>query len=238
MILFPGLALREGRAVLLTPDGIAPLEGDPAAWAAHWRDAGAQWLHVLSLDASFTEAAETQRALRRVIKVGPAVQFGGGLHTLDAVAWALDLGAARVVLGSPLWPLLGAAVAGAGSEAVALALDVWDDPDRSRLLAEGWRSTLDSTPEEIARQAAAVGVCYAVLTNVSRIGTRRGADVGGASRLARASGLRVIAAGGVRNLEDLTTLWSVGGIAGAVVGSALMDGSLKIDAALRALATW
>ena len=223
---------------MLTPDGIAPLEGDPAAWAAHWRDTGAQWLHVLSLDAAFTDATETQRALRRVIKVGLAVQFGGGLHTLEAVAWALDLGAARVVVGPHTLPLLGAAVAGAGPEAIALALDVWDSPDGSRLLAEGWRSTLGAAPDDVARQAAAVGARYAVLTNVSRIGTRRGADVGGASRLARASGLRVIAAGGVRDLEDLTTLWSVGGIAGAVVGSALLDGSLKLDSALRALATW
>ncbi|MDI7274523.1 MAG: HisA/HisF-related TIM barrel protein, partial [Anaerolineae bacterium] len=107
MIIFPAIDLRSGRCVRLRqgdPGAETVFGDDPVAVARRWAAEGASWLHVVNLDGALGEArasAQNLRALRAIVNsVQVAVQFGGGLRTLDDVARAIELGVSRVVLGT------------------------------------------------------------------------------------------------------------------------------------------
>jgi len=203
MIVYPAIDIRQGRVVRLKygdPDQETVYGDDPAAMAAHWRDAGAA---------------------------------GGGLRTLDDAANALDAGATRVILGTMVvrQPELAAiAVERFGAEAVVVALDAKGD----QVATHGWQQVSAWTPVELGRRFAAMGVRHALYTDVSRDGDLSGVNVEATARLARATGLQVIASGGVASLDDIRRLRMAGTIAGVVTGKALYAGVFTLQAALRA----
>lgn len=236
MIVYPAIDIRQGRVVRLKygdPDQETVYGDDPAAMATHWRDAGAAWLHVVNLDGALGEATLALEALHAIAAVGLPVQFGGGLRTLDDAANALDAGATRVILGTMVvrQPELAAiAVERFGAEAVVVALDAKGD----QVATHGWQQVSGWSPAELGRRFAAMGVRHALYTDVSRDGDLSGVNVEATARLARATGLQVIASGGVASLDNIRRLRMAGTIAGVVTGKALYAGVFTLQAALRA----
>lgn len=236
MIVYPAIDLRRGRVVRLVHGDPAreTVHGDdPVAVARRWLDAGAQWLHVVNLDGALGEATQALDALGAVAALGAPVQFGGGLRSLDDAAQALDAGAARVILGTLAVrepEAAGEAVARFGAGAVAVALDARGD----RVATHGWQQVSDWTPADLGRRFAALGVRHALYTDVSRDGDLSGAAVGATAALARATGLAVIASGGVASLDDLRALRASEDIAGVVIGQALYRGVFTLPEALAA----
>lgn len=136
-LVFPAIDLRAGQVVRLAegdPARQTAYSNDPAAAARRWLSEGANWLHVVNLDGAFDQPDAANRAALRAIlavaaQAGAKVQFGGGLRSLDAVRQALDLGVARVVLGTLAVEqpdLLAQAVRQWGAERVAAGLDARD----------------------------------------------------------------------------------------------------------------
>jgi phosphoribosylformimino-5-aminoimidazole carboxamide ribotide isomerase len=242
MLIFPAIDLRRGRCVRLRqgdPSAETVFGDDPAAMARQWEEQGAQWLHVVNLDGALGDQGPDALNLRRLAEiraaVGLPIQFGGGLRTLDDVALALELGATRVVLGTAVVQqpeLAAAAVQRFGAEAVVAGLDA----RAGQVATHGWQAVSDVHEHDLGRRLREAGVLRAVYTDIGRDGMLSGVDAEGSAELARQSGLRVIASGGVRDLDDIRRLKVMEdqGIEGAIVGQAIYTGSLDLRQAIEA----
>jgi phosphoribosylformimino-5-aminoimidazole carboxamide ribotide isomerase len=237
MIIFPALDLRGGRVVRLTlgdPNQQTTYSDDPVATAQRWKDAGAAWLHVINLDGALGDLPDLPGVLGGIAALGLPVQFGGGLRTLDDAARAFDAGVSRVILGTPVVKepeIAGKAVDRFGAEAVAVALDARD----GFVAAHGWQSASPWTPADLGKTVAAMGVRWALFTDLGRDGLLTGANVDATAALARETGLNVIASGGVASIDDVHALATAQPLlAGVVIGKALYNGALSLEAALAA----
>lgn len=233
---YPAIDLRGGRVVRLAqgdPGRETRYGDDPLAVARRWQAAGASWLHVVNLDGAFGAGAthHNSDALSRIVALGCKVQFGGGLRTAADLRRAINLGVQRVVIGTAAVEepaLVAHAIQAYGPQRVAVSVDV----RHGVVHTHGWQEGGGTTATELARQCAAQGLRWLVYTDIARDGMRTGPDVAGAMRLARLSGLRVIAAGGVSSLQDVSRCHAAG-LAGVVIGRALYEGQVDLVAALQ-----
>lgn len=241
MIVYPAIDIRGGRCVRLRQGEFAAetvFADDPADAARRWVGEGAEWLHVVNLDGALgeagTDSSPNLSALERILSaVSAPVQFGGGVRSLEDVVRLLTLGVARVILGTVAArrpEVVGEAVARYGAERVAAGIDARD----GRVTVQGWTEVTEITAMDLAARMAAIGVQHAVYTDVGRDGMLVGVNVEATARLARASGLRVIASGGVATLDDLRALKAREGegIAGVIIGMALYRGAIRLPEAL------
>lgn len=237
MILLPAIDVRHGRVVRLS-QGEAHREtvygDDPLAVAERFADEGAGWLHLVDLDRAFGEGDNAVLLGRVIAGLGGRlrVQVGGGFRTLEAIEPMLELGAARVVIGtaavrSP--ELVPAAVERAGSGRLAVGIDA-----RAGMVAiRGWREETGERAADVAARVIAQGIRTLVYTDVARDGMLEGPDLAGAAAL-QALGADVIASGGVASLEDLRRARDAG-LAGAIVGRAIYEGRFTVGAAVAAV---
>lgn len=239
--IYPAIDLRHGRVVRLQlgdPAREMVFGDDPSAVARRWLDAGAAWLHVVNLDGAFDEDGRANRAaLAEVTALGGRVQFGGGLRSLADVTTAFEAGVARVVLGTAALEnprLVAEAVARFGAARVAVGIDARD----GRVRIRGWQTETSLSPTEVALTVRDAGVRTVIYTDIARDGVLSGVNGPATARLALASGLEVIASGGVRDLSDVTHLMQIaasaapGRIAGVIIGRALYDGHIDLTAAI------
>lgn len=251
MIVFPAIDLRRGQVVRLEQgqaDAETVYDDDPVAVARRWVAQGAEWLHVINLDGALggAAAASTPAAggwpatnLQKLAEICTAVpqtpvQFGGGLRLRADIEAALEAGAARVLLGTAAVcrpELVTEALRRFGAERIAVAID----HRAGRVLTHGWLQSSDVGTVALGKAMRKRGVRYALYTDTRRDGLLRGANVGGTAALARATGLRVIAAGGVASVEDVRQLrqHAEAGIEGVVIGQALYRGTISLTEAIR-----
>lgn len=240
MIVYPAIDLRGGRCVRLYQGdyGRETVYGeDPVAQALAFESEGAEWLHVVDLDAARTGEATNRGVVADVCAaVRIPVQVGGGIRD-DAAAHALfELGVARIVIGTAALeqPELVRRLCGAGHD-VAVGLDAHGD----EVATHGWTERTGRVVSEVAAELADAGVAALVVTEIGRDGTLAGPDVEGLRALLAATAVPVIASGGVGSLDDLRALGSVeeGGrrFEGAIVGRALYEGAFSLGQALEAL---
>jgi len=235
MLILPAIDIKEGRVVRLVEgeaDAVSVYGESPSDVAARWEAEGARWLHVVDLDGAF---AGEPRQLDEIARIAGAVsipiEVGGGLRTLDAVARALDAGASRVILGTATVadPQSVARAVALHGERIAVAIDVRD----GRVAIHGWSSRIDRTPLALGRALRNAGVRRAIVTDIRRDGRLDGLNVDLAAEVARGTGLRVIASGGVSRLDDLRAAErSHGGIEGVIVGKALYERRFSIREAI------
>ncbi len=236
MIIYPAIDLRGGRVVRLKegdPARQTVFSDDPLAIAHRWIDDGAAWLHMVNLDGAFAAANDNGEILEAVAALGVPVQFGGGLRTLADVEDAFERGARRVVLGTVAIEqpdVVRQVIERWGSESVCVALDARG----GKVTTHGWQQASERTPAEVGREMANGGVRHALYTDVSRDGSLEGVNVAATVALAQATGLQVIASGGVSQLADITQLRASGAVAGAVIGMALYEGRFTLPEAIAA----
>lgn len=239
MIVYPAIDLRQGRCVRLR-QGDAQAEtvfaDDPVDAAKRWADEGAGWLHLVNLDGALGESgAANLAALERVLSaVSLPVQFGGGMRSLGDIERILGMGAKRVILGTVAVRepnVVRQALADHGPERICVGIDARD----GMVAINGWLETSEVTAATLAQEMAAAGVRHVVFTDVSRDGMLSGVNVAATRDLARASGLGVIASGGVASIEDVRAVKAceADGVSGVIVGMALYTGALDLGEALR-----
>ena len=237
--LLPAVDLLDGQAARLV-QGVAGTEtgyGDPVEAATGFAAQGARWLHVVDLDAAFGRGPRNREHLGRIVAaVAPVpVEASGGVRTADDLDALLELGAARVVIGTaaledPEWVAEACARHG---EAVAVGLDA-----RGRTLqARGWTAS-GGDLFEVLRRLEAAGCRRFVHTEVARDGMLTGPATDRLSEVLAATTRPVIASGGVAGLDDLRALAALepGGLEGAIVGKALYAGRFTVADALATLA--
>jgi phosphoribosylformimino-5-aminoimidazole carboxamide ribotide isomerase len=256
MELYPAIDLRDGSAVRLTQGDFSREKryGDPLALAATFIDGGASWLHVVDLDAARTGVPHERTTLAAIVqRAGSAsvrVQTGGGIRTEDDVAAVLDLGVARVVMGTAALadPALAARCARRWPGRVAVGLDYAVRADGvAEARAHGWEEGSGRTVPELLKFWAEEPIGAVVATEIARDGMLRGPDLPGLSSILGRTSLPVIASGGVSSLDDLRALGALcvgppgGGsgerrLAGAIVGKALVEGRFTVEEAVAACA--
>jgi phosphoribosylformimino-5-aminoimidazole carboxamide ribotide isomerase len=216
--------LSEGERERVTVEG-----GDPEVAAARFVSEGARFLHVVDLDGAFA-GSPTPGLVERVVAAagGVPIQVGGGLRTPDAVAGALEAGAARAMVGTAATsPELLAELTGRFGPQLVVAIDVRD----GRVAADGWTRTAELAPSELAERCADLGVARLLVTATRRDGSLAGPDYDLLGEIL-SCGLPVLAAGGIASLADVRGLRDLG-CEGAVVGSAIWRGRFTLADALR-----
>ena len=237
LTLLPAVDVSRGLAVRLVR-GAAGTEtsyGDPVEAAHAWQRGGAQWIHLVDLDAAFGRGSNRELLAEVVGKLDINVELSGGIRDDVSLAAALGTGCARVNIGTaalenPGWVR---DVIAKHGEKIAIGLDVRG----SRLAARGWTSEGGGL-QEILQRLENDGCPRYVVTDVTRDGTMGGPNLDLLREVSAATPRPVIASGGVASLDDLRAIASLGplGVEGAIVGKALYAGAFTLTQALEAVA--
>jgi 1-(5-phosphoribosyl)-5-[(5-phosphoribosylamino)methylideneamino] imidazole-4-carboxamide isomerase/N-(5'phosphoribosyl)anthranilate isomerase len=234
MILLPAIDLRGGRCVRLVQgdfDQETVYDDNPLDVASRYEEDGAQWLHVVDLDAALQGIPSNREIIERVIaSVGIPVQCSGGIRSLDAIEWAVEAGAGRVVLGTQALrdPEFVEQAVARYDETIAVGLDVRGE----RLQARGWTEDAGELYPTLERLDAA-GVSRYVVTDVARDGMLQGPNLDLLIDVGARTGAAITASGGVSSLDDLRELTAMG-IDSCIVGKALYAGRFTLPQALDA----
>ena len=238
MLLIPAIDLKGGKCVRLRQghmDDVTVFDDDPVAVAARWLEQGATRLHVVDLDGAVAGRPVNAKVIAAITAAaaGVDVQVGGGIRDEDTIEAYLDAGVRYVILGTQAVNVPHF-VADACTEYpghVIVGLDARD----GKVAIDGWSKLSQHGVIDMAQHFERDGVEAIIYTDIGRDGMMRGVNVDGVVELARAVNIPVIASGGVTNLADIEALCAVAGegVAGAVIGRALYEGTLDLPAALR-----
>ncbi|GAA4266698.1 bifunctional 1-(5-phosphoribosyl)-5-((5-phosphoribosylamino)methylideneamino)imidazole-4-carboxamide isomerase/phosphoribosylanthranilate isomerase PriA [Frondihabitans peucedani] len=234
LTLLPAVDVADGKAVRLTQGeaGTETSYGDPVDAAADWQEQGAEWLHLVDLDAAFGRG-DNRALIRRVIHhvKGLHVELSGGIRDDRSLAEALETGVKRINLGTaalenPEWAAHAIAEHG---DAVAVGLDVRG----TTLAARGWTREGGDLWDVLARLEDA-GCSRYVVTDVTKDGTLQGPNLDLLRQVMARTDRPVVASGGISSLDDLIALRELvpEGLEGAIVGKALYSGAFTLRAAL------
>jgi phosphoribosyl isomerase A len=236
--LLPAVDVAAGQAVRLY-QGAAGSEthyGEPLAAALAWQSAGAQWIHLVDLDAAFGRGSNRELLGQVVGKLDVAVELSGGIRDDESLEAALSTGCRRVNVGTaalenPEW--VRSAIAQYGDR-IAVGLDVRG----TTLSARGWTQDGGELFDVLARLDAD-GCARYVVTDVRRDGTLTGPNLDLLRSVCAATDRPVVASGGVSSLADLRALAELVplGVEGAIVGKALYAGEFTLEQALAEVAT-
>ncbi len=231
--LLPAVDVAAGQAVRLVQGeaGSETSYGDPVAAALDWQAGGAEWVHLVDLDAAFGRGTNAPLLAQVVGKLDVKVEMSGGIRDDASLERALATGCARVNLGTaaledPEWTA--GAIARHGDH-IAVGLDVRG----TTLAARGWTQEGGDLWEVLTRLDAA-GCARYVLTDVTKDGTLRGPNLELLVAVCAATDAPVVASGGIASLEDLAALRALVslGVEGAIVGKALYAGAFTLPEAL------
>lgn len=235
--IYPAIDLRRGRVVRLQlgdPDRQTVFGEDAVEIARRWLEEGAAWLHIVNLDGAFAEERGANwAALERLGQLPAKVQFGGGLRGMGDIEAAFAHGVTRVVLGTAALEnpkMVAEAVDRFGAGHVVVGIDARDGRVRTR----GWQRDTNAAPVDLAMAMGDLGVETIIYTDISRDGVLSGVNVTATTALAEASGLAVVASGGVNSLDDVARLKALAshGVAGVIIGRALYEGQVNLAAAI------
>ncbi len=234
LVLLPAVDVADGQAVRLVQGeaGSETSYGDPLDAALAWQRGGAEWVHLVDLDAAFGRGSNRELLARVVGSLDVQVELSGGIRDDECLAAALATGCRRVNLGTaaleqPQW--CARAIAEHGDR-IAVGLDVRG----TTLAARGWTQEGGDLWEVLARLDAD-GCARYVVTDVRRDGTLTGPNLELLREVCTRTDRPVVASGGVSSLDDLRAIAGVAGVEGAIVGKALYAGQFTLPEALAAV---
>ena len=238
MLVIPAIDLKDGRCVRLRQGDMATetvYSDDITEVAGRWQQQGAGLIHVVDLNGAVDGQPTNLPHIESVMKaVRVNVQVGGGIRTIDTVRRYLNAGVSRVVLGTAALTnrtLLDLACQ-EFPQRILLGLDARD----GRIAVKGWTTVSDVKAIDLLKELAGCAIAAVVYTDIARDGMLNGPNLPALKEIVECSSFPVIASGGITRLEDLRAVRSLGPkIEGAIVGKALYDGKLDLQAAVAAL---
>lgn len=239
MIIYPAIDLKDGQCVRLIQgraEDKTVYSDSPARTAAAFVRMGAGFLHVVDLDGAFSGSPRNDAAIAAIAAaIDIPFQVGGGLRSIEDVNRILQLGAARVIIGTKAVKspdFLKQLLDQFGAEKIVLGIDARD----GMAAVEGWVETSSVSAVQLGTDMKKLGAELCVYTDISRDGLLSGPNFAAIREMAEKTGLQIIASGGVSSLEnviDLKTMES-SGVVGAIIGKALYDEKIDLAAALAA----
>jgi phosphoribosylformimino-5-aminoimidazole carboxamide ribotide isomerase len=255
MLILPAIDLRGGMCVRLRQGDYAQetvYHADPVAVAQRFRDAGARWLHLVDLGGAKGGRLANLRSIKEVVAgiPGISVEVGGGIRTTRAIEQLFDLGVTRVIIRTaaernPGW--FGEVVR-AHPDRIALGLDArsvevgyssgYESGSPQGAMAastftHGWKVKSQRTVSDLLRDFGQLPLAAIIYTDIARDGMMSGPNLEATAEVVRATRLKVFASGGVTTVQDVERL-KAAGVAGAIIGRALYEGTITLEAALAA----
>ena len=233
MLIIPAIDLKDGQCVRLRQgemDDATVYGSDPVDMAARWVQQGARRLHLVDLNGAFDGKPVNGEAVMAIAKAYPdlPIQIGGGIRSLQTIEQYLEAGVNYVIIGTKAVkePEFVAEACREFPDSVIVGLDA-----KNGLVAtDGWAEVSEIKATELAKRFEQDGVSSIVYTDISRDGMMQGVNIDATVEMAKASGLKVIASGGVTNMGDIRALREVAeaGILGAITGRAIYEGQLDL----------
>lgn len=233
MRVYPAIDLKEGNVVRLLQgraDQKTVYNEDPGVPARQFREAGADWIHVVDLDGAFSGKQGNVAAVERVLEEGLHVQLGGGIRNWEAMDFWFSKGVSRLVVGTAATQkgFMQRAVERYGAEKLAVGIDAMD----GKVAVKGWVEVTELGALDFARQMEAAGVQTAIYTDIGRDGMLAGPNFEAQEEFLQSSSLRLIASGGVADVSDLDRFQemslSYSQLDGVITGKALYDGRIDL----------
>ena len=236
MRIYPAIDIRGGKAVRLYKGDFAQetVFGEPAEMAKKWEAAGGEFLHLVDLDGARAGKSMNLDVVKEIIAaVNIPVELGGGIRTMENIDEVLAAGVQRVILGSVAAknPALVKEACAKYGDRVVVGIDAKD----GIVAVDGWEVSGDVEVTVLAKEMAKAGVKTIIYTDISRDGTLEGVNVEATAQLARESGIKIVASGGVKSIDDIKALlpYEKEGIEGVIVGKSIYMGTLDLTEAVR-----
>jgi phosphoribosylformimino-5-aminoimidazole carboxamide ribotide isomerase len=231
MLLYPAIDLMDGQVVRLER-GLAAKKtvysDDPVAVARKWEAAGADWIHLVDLDAAFEGESRNLDVIRTITNsVSVPCELGGGMRDAGSIEAGLKTGVSRVIIGTKAVEtgFLAEAAGAFGPSRLAVGIDA----KHGKVAVKGWVETMELTALDLAREAVNAGIRTIIYTDIATDGMLQGPNLEAMREMAAAVPCDLIASGGVSCPEDLRELSKVPGIHGAIIGRALYEGRMPED---------
>ena len=238
MLILPAIDLRGGNCVRLVKGDFKQetiYSEHPEENALRLEGEGAEFLHVVDLDGALAGEPQNMDAIKRILQaVTIPVEVGGGIRSMESIDRLLSIGVSRVILGSVAVhkeELVQEACSSYGNRIV-----VGIDAKKGIVATDGWEKSGGISAVELAKKLGAFGLETIIYTDISRDGTLSGVNVTETAHLARSSGIKVIASGGVKSISDIEKLKKreCDGIIGVIVGKSIYEGTLSLTEAIAA----
>lgn len=243
MLLIPAIDIKDGQCVRLRQgkmDDVTVFDEDPARVARRWLDQGARRLHVVDLDGAVAGAPVNADAIQRICEVAGdiPVQVGGGIRDEETVESYLEAGVQFVVIGTKAVtaPHFVGDLCVEFPSHILVGLDARD----GMVAIDGWSKLSQHNVIETALHFERDGVEAIVYTDIAKDGMMQGINVAGARELARAISIPVIVSGGVSSMDDIRALCELenDGVSAAIIGRALYEGDLNLEACCKFVSDW
>ncbi|MBN2782395.1 MAG: 1-(5-phosphoribosyl)-5-[(5-phosphoribosylamino)methylideneamino]imidazole-4-carboxamide isomerase [Campylobacterales bacterium] len=228
MTLYPAIDLKDGKAVRLTKglmDSAKIYSDEPWSLVKKFEEMGATWVHLVDLNGAF---AGEPKNLEQIIKIrencNVKLELGGGIRDEETIKKMLEIGIDRIILGSIAVKNPQFVKDMASKYPIAVGIDAID----GYVAVEGWGEVSNMRATDLAREFANAGVEAIICTDVGKDGTLSGVNVEFTTDIARASGVKTIASGGVRDESDIEALIATGEVDGVIIGKAYYEGTLDL----------
>lgn len=229
MQIYPAIDIKNGQCVRLKQgrfDEVTVYGDDPMEVARKWVKNGATYIHIVDLDGARQGTSYNQQVISEIVKTYKIpVQTGGGIRSMRDIEEKLSLGVSRVILGtvavkSP--ELVGEAVKVYGDK-IAVGIDAVN----GRVAIQGWEEVSQVSAIELCKKMANYGVKTIVYTDITKDGMMTGPNIEATKEVVNATGIDIIASGGIANIMDLENVEEIGAH-GAIIGKALYQGELNL----------
>lgn len=236
MIIFPAIDIRDSKCVRLFKGDFnqeTVFSDKPEEMAKKWQAEGAEFLHLVDLDGALAGKSQNLATVKKIIAaVNIPVELGGGIRTMENIDEVLALGVKRVILGSVAVknPDLVKEACAKYGERIVVGIDAKD----GIVAVDGWGVSGNVDVITLAKEMAKAGVKTIIYTDISRDGTLAGVNVEATAKLARESGINIVASGGVKSTADIKALlpYEKDGIEGVIVGKSIYMKTLDLAEAI------
>ena len=236
MIIIPAVDIKDGRCVRLLQgemDRETVFSDDPAAMAKQWETQGAELIHLVDLNGAIDKKPRNRDTIERILSsVNAPVQLGGGIRDMKTIEGYIQMGIARIVLGTEAIrnPDFVIQAARAFPERIVVGIDA----RKGYVAIEGWTQTTATTAIELAKAFEDAGIAAINFTDIHRDGMQSGPNLEATRELAEAVSIPVIASGGVSSIDDIQNLLPLVpvGVQGVITGKALYSGALDLKEAI------
>ncbi|MFC1607557.1 1-(5-phosphoribosyl)-5-[(5-phosphoribosylamino)methylideneamino]imidazole-4-carboxamide isomerase [Candidatus Latescibacterota bacterium] len=237
MIIIPAVDIKDGRCVRLLQGRMEDetiYSETPWEMAKKWDDANAEILHIVDLNGAFEGKGVNDDAVRGILDhVGMMTELGGGIRDMVRIDALLDMGVGRVIIGTAAVEkpeLVSEAIAKHGADRFVVGIDARDGIAKTR----GWADGSGVPAVELGLRMKELGVSRIIYTDIARDGMLTGPNITETKRMARETGLAIIASGGVSSIDDIRALKTVesSGVDSVIIGKAIYEGKLDLKEAI------
>jgi phosphoribosylformimino-5-aminoimidazole carboxamide ribotide isomerase len=228
MVILPAIDLKDGKAVRLTKglmDTAKIYSDEPWQVAKKFEEMGSEWLHLVDLNGAFAGEPKNLEQIKKIIQnTDLKVEIGGGIRDEETIKMYLDLGVNRIILGSIAVKKPQFVKDMASKYPIAVGIDAKD----GYVAVEGWAEVSEMKATELAKEFANAGVEAIIATDIAKDGTLSGVNIDFIKEIKEESGLKIIASGGVRDINDIKLLIK-NEIYGTIIGKAFYEGTINLE---------